>query len=75
MPRRRYILLCLGRMFYRYLLYAFKLYHLSIFWSGRLSSGGSEVFKSPTISVWGLVCDLSFCNASFANVGALVFEA
>ena len=40
-----------------------------------LSIGESEVLKSPTISVWGLMCDLSFSNVSFTYVGALVFEA
>ena len=44
------------------------------FWLVDLSSGDSEVLKSPTIiSVWGLMCDLSFSNVSFAYVGALVF--
>ena len=33
----------------------------------------SGILKSPTISVWGLMCGLSFSNISFAYVGALVF--
>ena len=31
------------------------------------------LLKSPMISVWGLMCDLSFCNISFIYVGALLF--
>ena len=37
-----------------------------------LTIGESGVLKSPTISVWGLMCDLSFSNVSFTYVGALV---
>ena len=40
-----------------------------------LSSGESRLLKSPTISVWGLMCDLSFSNVCFTNVGTLEFEA
>ena len=40
-----------------------------------LSIVESGVLKSPTISVWGLVCDLSFNNVSFTYVGALVLGA
>ena len=38
-----------------------------------LSIGESWVLKSPTINVWGLMCDLSFSSPSFTNVGALAF--
>ena len=38
-----------------------------------LSIGEHGVLKSPTISVWGLICDLSFSNVSFTYVGALLF--
>ena len=41
----------------------------------NVSIGENGVLKSPTISVWGLMCDLSFSNVSFTYVGALVFEA
>ena len=40
-----------------------------------LSIGKIVVFKSPTISVWSLMCDLSFSNVSFTYVGTLVFGA
>ena len=40
-----------------------------------LSIGESGVLKSPTISVWGLMCNLSFSNVSFTYVDALVFGA
>ena len=33
------------------------------------------VLKSPTISLWGLMCDLSFSYVSFTYIGALVFVA
>ena len=33
----------------------------------------SWVFKSPTISVWDLMCDLSFSNVSLMNMSARVF--
>jgi hypothetical protein len=33
----------------------------------------SGVLKSPTINVWGSMCDLIFNNVSFTNVGALAF--
>ena len=35
----------------------------------------SRVLKSPTINMWGLMCDLSFSNVSFANMNALTFGA
>ena len=38
-----------------------------------LSIGKSGVFKSPTISVWGLMCHVSFSNVCFTLEGALVF--
>ncbi|KAL6083446.1 hypothetical protein STEG23_025711 [Scotinomys teguina] len=34
-----------------------------------LSIVESGVLKSPTTSVWGLMCYLSFSNVSFTNVG------
>ena len=40
-----------------------------------LSIGESGVLKSPTISVWGLMCNLSFSNVSLTYVGALVLGA
>ena len=40
-----------------------------------LSSSESGVLKSPTISVWGLQCDLSFSSVSFTYEGALIFGA
>ena len=40
-----------------------------------LSIGECGVLKSPTISVCGLMCYLSFSNASFTYVGALVLGA
>ena len=40
-----------------------------------LSIVESWVLKSPTISVWGLMCDLIFNNVSFTYVDALVFGA
>ena len=36
-----------------------------------LSIGESRLLKSSTISVWGLMCDLSFSNVSFTYVGVL----
>ena len=38
-----------------------------------LSIAESVVLKSPTITVWGAMCALSFSKVSFMNVGALVF--
>jgi hypothetical protein len=38
-----------------------------------MSISESGVLKFPTISVWGLMCDVSFSNVSFTNVGALAF--
>ena len=35
----------------------------------------SWVLKSSTISVWSLMCNLSFSNVSFTYAGALVFRA
>ena len=40
-----------------------------------LSSGESEVLKSPTTSVWGLICDLSFRSVSFTYESAFIFGA
>jgi hypothetical protein len=40
-----------------------------------LSSGKSRVLRSPTINVWGSICNLHFSNASYMTVGALPFEA
>ena len=33
----------------------------------------SGLLKSPTITVWGVICALSFSKVSFMNEGALVF--
>ena len=33
-----------------------------------MSIGESGVLQSPTVNVWGLICDLSFSNVSFTNV-------
>jgi hypothetical protein len=33
----------------------------------------SGVLKSPTITVWGEMCALSFSKVSFMNVAALAF--
>ena len=38
-----------------------------------LSIGKSQVLNCPTISLWGLMCDLNFSNVSFTFVCALVF--
>ena len=40
-----------------------------------LSKGESGVLKSPTISVWSLMCGLSFSSISFTYVGGLVLGA
>ena len=40
-----------------------------------LSSGERGVLMSPTVSVCGFMCGLSFSNISFINVGAFVFGA
>ena len=40
-----------------------------------LSIGEREVLKSPSISVWCLMCDLSSRNVSFIYVGAFIFGA
>ena len=39
------------------------------------SIGDNGVLKSPTISMWGLMYNLSFNNVSFTYVDALVFGA
>ena len=69
-------------MFYRCLLSLFEfitsvssLISLLNFYLVDLSIGMSGVLKSPTINMLGLMCDLSFSNVSFTNVGALVFGA
>ena len=38
-----------------------------------LSIGETGLLKFPTIIVWGSMCDLSFSNVSFINVGILTF--
>ena len=43
------------------------------FYLTDFSSGESRVLKSPAVSVWGLMCDLSFRSASFTYEDALVF--
>jgi len=35
----------------------------------------SEVLKSATIRLWGIICDLSFSKVCFMNVGTLAFAA
>ena len=41
-----------------------------------LSIGKTGMLKSPTISVWGLMCNLSFSKvSSFTYVGAFVLGA
>ena len=40
-----------------------------------MSIGESRVLKSPTINVWGSICDLSFSNVSLTNVVIFVCEA
>jgi hypothetical protein len=40
-----------------------------------LSIDESELLKSPTINVWGLVCDSSFSNVSYTSMGAIVFRS
>jgi hypothetical protein len=37
--------------------------------------GERKVIKSPTIKVWGSMCDLNFTNVSFTNMGALILGA
>ena len=51
------------------------LFPLLRFCLADLPIGESKVLKSPTISVWNLMCALSFCNVSVTNVGVLVFGA
>ena len=71
--------MCLDEIVYRYLLGLFDTYclltslFLFIFCLDHLLNGEVGVLKSPTINVWGSMCDLSFSNVSFTNVGALVF--
>ena len=45
----------------------------SLFSFNDLSISESVVLESPNISVWGSMCDLSFSNVSFMNVGAPAF--
>ena len=45
------------------------------FYMVDLSIGKSGVLKSPTIRMWGLMCDLSFSNVSFTYVGVLALGA
>ena len=40
-----------------------------------MSSGETGVLKSSTISVWSLICDLSFGSISLTYEGATVFGA
>lgn len=40
-----------------------------------LSIGQSGVLKSPTIIVWGSICNLCYINNSLASLGAFVFDA
>ena len=66
---RRYILLCLGEIFYRYLLGPFDSCPIVSLFLFRfcLSVGESWVLKSPTFEVWGSLSNLSFRNVSFTN--------
>ena len=78
--RSRYILLCLDEIVYRYLLGLFDTYclltslFLFIFCLDHLLNGEVGVLKSPIINVCGSMCDLSFSNVYFTNLGALVFS-
>jgi hypothetical protein len=54
-------------------LLALGFFSLVAFCLDDLSVGESGVLKSPIISVWGLVWDLSWSHGSFTNLGALVF--
>ena len=67
-------------MFYRCMLSPFDSLHLLVllflsFYLFDLSIVERGVLKSPTINVWGLMCNLSFSNVSFINVGTLVLGA
>jgi hypothetical protein len=44
-----------------------------VFFLDDLSVDESGVLKSPTINVCGSKCNFSYSNASFTNVGTLVF--
>ena len=81
MLRRKYILFCLGGMFYRYLLGPFVSLHLLVllfllsFCLFDLSIDERGVLKSPTIRVWGLMYALNSSNVSFTYVGAFILGA
>jgi hypothetical protein len=38
-----------------------------------LSDDESGVLKPPSTNLWSSMCDLSFSNVSFTNVGVLTF--
>ena len=81
---RRYILLCLGEMFYRYVRSIWFISSVTFiiflfnFCLDDLSIGESGVLNSPNIDVLGSTRDLrfsNFSNFSLMNVDALAFEA
>lgn len=74
----KYIILCLGEIFCRYVRSISVLRSISFFISlfifclDKVSICESVVFNSITISTWDSQCDLRFSNV-FINVGALVY--
>jgi hypothetical protein len=82
-PRRRYICLCFGEMFCKYLLGPFgfsgplapAFYSLFSFCIASLSVGESGILTSATVSVWGSIWELSCSSVSFTNLCALVSRA
>jgi hypothetical protein len=68
---RNCILLCLGKMFCRFLLGSFDLWYYLIC-LGDLYIGENGVLKASTVTVWLSICDLS-CSSlffSFMTLGA-----
>ena len=63
-------------MFYRCLQSSFDSIYLLVsllsFCRVDLSIGERGVLKSPTISVWGLMCALNSSNISFSGVSAFI---
>ena len=68
-------------MFYRCLLNPFVPLHVNSlvsvlrFFLVDLFIGERGMLKSPTISVWGLMCDLSSSSVYFAYVGVFILGA